>query len=567
MLLIESIVVAFAVVLALVLPERGWYCLKKPERILYELAHRKSAAVIVTGVAALALRAVLLPLEPIPQPIVHDEFSYLLMSDTFAHGRLANPTHPMWVHFETFYVNQKPTYVSKYFPGQGAALALGQVVFGKPFWGVWLSVGAMCAGITWMLQGWVSPHWALVGGLIAVIRLGSYSYWTNSYFGGALAATGGALVIGAYPRLLQHQRVADSFLLGLGFALLATTRPFEGMIFSVPIAFALAFWFCQNRIFRGNSVARVAGPLLLIIAITAAFLLYYCFRTTGNPFKTPYEVNLETQDPIPIFPWQHLRTIPQYHNTEMRNYFLGSVLQILQLARSHFVIYSFVRMVQFYLFFIGPALTLAFAGFLVKPDALAGSVKHCRMLQLVFWLSTLVLLLPIYYSPGYAAPLTGIIYLAIVLGMRRLRWWQWRHRPIGLAMARAVVLVCVAMLFVCSLVFATKSWTLSELPVTWCSPHLFEAYNRGSIEAALQAKPGKHLAIVSYNSNHFDKIDWVQNLADIDSQKVIWARDMGQASNEELVRYYRDRTPWLVKPDDRPATVSEYTVGNEMKAR
>ena len=37
-------------------------------------------------------------------------------------GRLANPTHPFWEHFETFYVNQVPAYASMYFPGRGAPL-------------------------------------------------------------------------------------------------------------------------------------------------------------------------------------------------------------------------------------------------------------------------------------------------------------------------------------------------------------------------------------------------------------------------------------------------------------
>jgi len=120
-------------------------------------------AVVAVGVTALTVHAMALPILRIPSPGFHDEFSYLLMGDTFAHGRVTNPTHPMWMHFETFHVNWKPTYCSKYYPAQGVILAIGQVFFGNPFWGVWLSAGMMCAAICWMLQAWVAPIWALLG--------------------------------------------------------------------------------------------------------------------------------------------------------------------------------------------------------------------------------------------------------------------------------------------------------------------------------------------------------------------------------------------------------------------
>ncbi len=44
--------------------------------------------------------------------------------------------------------------------------------------------------------------------------------------------------------------------------------------------------------------------------------------------------------------------------------------------------------------------------------------------------------------------------------------------------------------------------------------------------------------------------EWVNNLADIDGSKVLWARDMGPDRNSELIKYFSDRTVWLVKPEE-----------------
>ena len=130
MLLIETGLVLLALLLAFVYPQLGSRWFENVERRLSQLSRRRALSVVFVGLAALLLRAAVLPIEPIPEPIVHDEFGYLLAADTFAHGRLTNPTPPMWEHFETFSILMKPSYQCFAQPAQGMILALGKLLFG-----------------------------------------------------------------------------------------------------------------------------------------------------------------------------------------------------------------------------------------------------------------------------------------------------------------------------------------------------------------------------------------------------------------------------------------------------
>ena len=142
--------------------------------------------------------------------------------------------------FETFFVLQEPTYSSMYPLGQGFVLALGRLLSGTPWTGVLLATGAFCGACYWMLRGWVSPNWALLAGIFAVIEFGPLCQWTNSYWGGGSLALRNTVVFGALPRLREYARPRDALLLGTGFGIHMLTRQFESLLLLIAVVLFFA---------------------------------------------------------------------------------------------------------------------------------------------------------------------------------------------------------------------------------------------------------------------------------------------------------------------------------------
>src|SRR5260221_12888814 len=126
-------------------------------------------------------------------------------------------------------------------PAHGSALALGHVL-GSLWIVVVLTAAAMCSTVYWMLCAWMPARWAFLGGTLVALKLGFTSYWMNSYWGGAVAAIGGALVLGAVARIFKRARWEDAVLLRRRIAVLANSKPYESGAVCIPAAFLFLRW-------------------------------------------------------------------------------------------------------------------------------------------------------------------------------------------------------------------------------------------------------------------------------------------------------------------------------------
>jgi hypothetical protein len=510
------------------------------ESAFARLAQKKKLAILVAGLLPLVARALLLPILPVPRPAIQDEFSYLLASDTFASGRLANPTPALTEHFETMQELMRPAYASKYPPLQGLVLAAGQKLTGKPWAGVWLSMGAMCAVLCWAMQGWLPAVWALAGSLIAALHVGIVSYWTEGYWGGACAAIGGALLIGAIPRLVEKPRVSPAVTFALGLAILANARPFEGLVFAIVCAGWLAFEWVRSKAELTVVLRNAVVPMALLLIPVAAWMAYYNYRVTGHALELPYVAHdnqYALREPVM---WQtHDRPAPAYSNTFLQE-FWESDRDGKQEAQHQVVVHFWDALV--------------FVGFLIGwPLAMFVVVSARTLWRDPVAKRALVLAVLAYAGPAldtrvyphYAAAEAVLVYILAACGLRALRnAWPGTDGPY--LMWAAVV------------VFALPTALGMLTPDNRCFIGATEYLDakHAAIEEQLEKQPGEHLVLVHYGPvmmaavrGHKNFQELVYNHADIDASKVVWARSLGPDKDEELIRHYPNREVWMVEQD------------------
>jgi hypothetical protein len=476
-----------------------------------------------------------------------DEFSYLLAADTFAAGRMTNPTHPMWQHFESFHILQTPTYASKYPPAQGLFLAVGQVLSGAPIVGAWLSLALAGAGIGWMLRAWFSPGWSFLGGLLLVLRP-QVAYWGDCYFGGSVPLLGGALVLGAVPRLCRQNRARDGLALASGLLLLANSRPFEGLLLClVPLGTLLVHRLWSRRDRLGLAPWRVLLPSLALLACGGGFMAGYNWSVTGDPLSLPYRLYEEQYSYVPLFTWGEMGTPLEYRHEAFRRFYTEWVewsFNLFALSPSSWRVKLLLLKQSVMQPFLGWALLIPLVVALLRPRALwlplvAGSaVLAGNLVTAWIW-------------PHYFSPALGALFILVTWGLRRLMTTRFRGRPLG---ATVVVLLLAS---------AALEWGTGYARV-FRSVELSRRSGiglRARLEESLERTPERDLVIVRYGERHDVGAEWVYNRADIDAAPVVWAREMDAASNQRLLRHFRDRKTWLLLPDEHPIQLLPHPEG------
>lgn len=506
------------------------------------IARRKRTIFIGIGFAAGLARLAVLPWQPVPPPIIHDEFSNLLAADTFTHGRLTNPPHPMWIYFDTFHVLQHPTYASKYPPATGLVLMLGELA-GNPWFGTLLSMGLMCAAITWMLQCWAPPEWALLGGVLVLLRLCLFNYWFDSYLGAAISALGAALVLGAFPRIVRSKRAVDSIWLGAGMVILVLSRPFEGFLFCLPLAVMLAFTARQQHRSRRSAVQflkRAVLPAAAVLGAGLVWLAYYNWRVTGNAFLSPYLLYHKQYFGYPMFVWQSTPPPRHYSNPQFEVFFNQWHRTTYALTARRWSHRLSNNLFLWWLIYLGPALTIPFIALT--------RVLRDRKARLPLWqvgLSLIGLASIVWFQPHYTAPVFAAVILLVVIAMRHLRRFVCSGRPVGIYLSRLVVVLAVDWVFILGAHHARDP----EVP--W-------SVERNRIEQRLRAIPGQHLVLVDYSPDHEVHQEWVSNAADIDRAKIVWAREIPGLDLQPLLQYFSSRQVWVVRPDEDSPALEAY---------
>jgi hypothetical protein len=260
----------------------------------------------------------------------------------------------------------------------------------------------------------------------------------------------------------------------------------------------------------------------------------------------PYQVNRGMYATAPFFLWQKAPPEPVYRYEVMRDLYLSELEGFNQsFTVRGFLLRGAEKAGSWWQFYVGPLLTIPLLAlpWVVRRKNMRLPVAICVVMMVGLALET-------WAFPHYFSPATGALYILVVQCMRQLRQWRLMNRRLGPALVRAIPALA------CAMILLRLAAVVMHLPIEppWPRGNLV----RVAVARELAGRPGKQLIIVSYGPQHDPNAEWVWNAADIDSSKIVWARDMGNDRNQELLNYFKDRSVWRANVDALPIQLEAY---------
>lgn len=456
------------------------------ERLLAKLAGCPVLAMAVLAIASIGLRLALAPWLGTPDPVVADEFSLIFQADTMRHGHLANPGD-VTPNFEAVYVLLRPTYASIYPVLRSFPILLGLLTGIGAWGGVLLSVAALVIAVYWMVRQWVNDQTALLAAAIVIVRFGLFSLWVNSYFGSAFTALGGVLLLGGYRAVTVRQARSGGIAIGVGVSILLTTRPYEALFYAAPILIALLVHFVLAP---GATRKALVVPSLVAVAFIGFGLGCTVASNSAitHDFKVfPYNLYRQTSSLAPAWltskPVPMVGTGPRYATAQR---FMAFEFEKYQAYRHALAATEFARFRNYWLFYVGFALTIPFA------FGVCALRRHKVVLASAGTLA-LALSIETWTFAHYAAPAFGFFMLAIAQGFAtmRQRAWLWPGRLLVLALLLGSV-VPLRMVATGQPNFAPWVDNGFNTPCCWLRPRsLPDEFKR-----VVEQTPGRNLVLV-----------------------------------------------------------------------
>ncbi|MFK7886982.1 MAG: hypothetical protein AB8G16_08995 [Gammaproteobacteria bacterium] len=503
-------------------------------------------ALLFTG-AALAVLALGWLLDPVPR--IHDEHAHLLAGHTFARGQLANESHAYADHFAAINVLSEPVYASKFPPGQGLVIALGLLAFDYAHAGIALSAGAFMCALFFMLTRLHSRRWALWGCALAGVQMVLFGYWGTTFWGGYVAATGGALVAGVCLDAWRNARIDIKFtiVLMIGLWLLSVSRPMYGVVMATPF---IVLWLVQ--LWRSRRRSSVVGPILVFMIGGVGILGFqatYNYAITGQPHVFPHSLYQATYGHPAIFMWSQ-QGAPKNEGKNEKFYFVHDAFEPESVveARTNPMQHVGLKGLVHWLFFVGPFCSILLLG-------LRGVARVARY-RFVLGVTGMILVFDLitpWLMPHYIAPVAALVVclLTACAGVLYSRFARVPALRIAIAGFPLILLALYCVL---------QGWQLRSTPKElWLDRWIFfqeidtqPNRDRQRIAAHLAADGREHIVLVPQQRplpQSMRHNGWVNNMVPIDEQSVLWAWDLGADANAPFLADYPQRSVWRLTFD------------------